>query len=132
MAEPTGDQVHQSSELKVVCAWSEHDFIATLEGTFAGDAATHFGEILLLESWRGLDRIALDVSGVRAVDLFALALLWRVAESALALGGVLELQSPSTTLRERMDAFGLTPLVHLGPSDEVRCLLGEADSRSGS
>ena len=81
-------------ELKVVCAWSDEDFLASLQGAFAGEAAVHFGEILLLESWRGLARIALDLAAVEEIDLLGLTALWRVAESIQELGGVLEVRQP--------------------------------------
>ena len=121
-----------SAELKVVCAWSDDDFIASLEGALAGEAATHFGEILLLESWRSLNRIALDLEGVISIDLLGLAALWRVADAASALGGTLEVQSVSLDLHRRLEAFGLTQRVLSGPPGEVRSLLGVVDGEPGS
>lgn len=111
-------------ELNVVCAWSDADFLATLTGDFAGEAAIHFGEILLLESWRGLDRIALDLSATTSIDLLGLAALWRVAEAAEQLDGVLELQSVPDRIRDRLDAHGLADRVLIGPAGEVKALLG--------
>ncbi len=113
-------------ELDVVCAWSDDDFLATLTGDFAGEAAIHFGEILLLESWRGLERIALDLSGTTGIDLLGLAALWRVAEAAAALDGVLELQSVPDRIRDRLHAHGLDGRVLIGPAGEVKALLGAA------
>lgn len=117
--------------LQVVCAWSDADFIATLDGAFVGDAATHFGEILVLESWRALDRIALDLSGVATIDLRGLTALWQVAEGARAFGGVLEIQSAPPAVHQCMQAFGLTDRVVTGPAGEVRDLLDAADSEPG-
>lgn len=111
------------TELKVICTWSDEDFLASLHGSFAGEAAAHFGEILLLESWRGLTRIALDLAEVDAVDLDGLAALWRVAESAEDLGGVLELQSVPEAVERRLTTFGITDRVLTGPAGEVRALL---------
>lgn len=111
-------------ELHVVCAWSDDDFLATLTGELAGEAAIHVGEILLLESWRGLDRIALDLSGTTRIDLLGLAALWRVAEAVTVLGGVLELQSVPDPIRRRLGAHGLDEQVLIGPAGEVRALLG--------
>lgn len=111
-------------ELNVVCAWSAEDFLATLTGDLAGEAAIHFGEILLLESWRGLDRIALDLSGTTGIDLLGLAALWRVAEATEHLGGVLELQSVPEPVRERLRSHGLDDRVRIGPAGEVKALLG--------
>lgn len=118
-------------ELKVVCAWSDDDFIASLEGDLRGDAARNLGEILLLESWRGLDRVALDLRGVTDIDLLGLVALWRVAEANHELGGILELQSAPPGVRRRMEAFGLTDRVVTGPAGEVRALLGGADTQTG-
>ncbi len=111
-------------ELNVVCAWSEEDFLATLTGELAGEAAIHFGEILLLESWRGLDRIALDLSGTTGIDLLGLAALWRVAEATEDLAGVLELQSVPDDIRARLRSHGLDERVVIGPAGEVKALLG--------
>ncbi len=113
-----------SSELKVICAWSDDDFLASLHGAFAGDAATHFGEILLLESWRGLARIALDLAAVDEIDLLGLTALWRVAEAVHDLGGVLEVQGVPETVSRRLTTFGITERVLTGPDGEVRSLLG--------
>lgn len=111
-------------ELKVVCAWSDDDFLASLQGSWAGDAAVHFGEILLLESWRGLSRIALDLAAVDDIDLLGLAALWRVAESVDDLGGVLEVQDVPADVHRRLTSFGITERVLTGPDGEVRSLLG--------
>ena len=108
----------------MVCAWSDEDFLASLEGSFAGQAATHFGEILLLESWRGLDRIALDLAAVDDIDLLGLTALWRVAEAVQELGGLLEVQGVPETVGRRLSTFGITELVLTGPDGEVRSLLG--------
>ncbi|HMU81130.1 MAG TPA: STAS domain-containing protein, partial [Microthrixaceae bacterium] len=90
----------------------------------AGEAAIHFGEILLLESWRGLDRIALDLSGTTGIDLLGLAALWRVAEATEDLAGVLELQSVPDDIRARLRSHGLDERVVIGPAGEVKALLG--------
>lgn len=111
-------------ELKVVCAWSDEDFLASLQGSFAGEAAVHFGEILLLESWRGLARIALDLAAVEEIDLLGLTALWRVAESIQDLGGVLEVQGVPDTVGRRLTTFGITERVLTVPDGEVRSLLG--------
>ena len=73
-------------ELNVVCAWSDADFLATLTGDFAGEAAIHFGEILLLESWRGLDRIALALQAATGIGPLGLSALWRGAEAGAPTG----------------------------------------------
>lgn len=111
------------AELKVICAWSDDDFLGSLEGSLAGEAAAHFGEILLLESWRGLTRIALDLAAVDDIDLLGLAALWRVADAAQDLGGVLELQSVPPAVERRLTTFGITERVRTGPAGEVRALL---------
>ena len=113
-----------------MCAWSDHDFLATLTGELAGEAAIHFGEILLLESWRGLDRIALDLSGTTGIDLLGLAALWRVVEATTELGGVLELQSVPDPIRRRLAAHGLEEHVLIGPAGEVRALLGSGSDEA--
>ena len=68
-------------ELNVVCAWSEEDFLATLTGELAGEAAIHFGEILLLESWRAGPHRPRPVPAPPASTCSASPPLWRVAEA---------------------------------------------------
>ena len=119
---PPGDAV-----LSAKCCSLPREFLAVLSGALSGDAARDFGEILVLESWRELDRIALDLGDVTHVDLVGLSCLWRVAESQEAAGGRFEVQSLSPRIAERFRAFGLAARVDLGEAGEVRSRLSPAD-----
>jgi anti-anti-sigma regulatory factor len=107
------------------CSW-DREFLAVLSGSVAGDAAHDFSEILMLESWRELDRIALDLGEVTHVDLVGLAGLWRVAESQRAAGGTFEVQSLPPRIHRRFRAFGLTGRLDVGRPGEVRARLSHA------
>ena len=116
--------------LTAKCCSLRHEFLAALSGEMAGEAARDFGEILVLESWRELDRIALDLGDVTRVDLVGLACLWRVAESQEAAGGRFEVQSLSPRLLGRFRAFGLAGRLAVGQPGEVRSRLRHAEFES--
>lgn len=113
------------------CCSFDHEFVAVLNGVLAGDAARDFGEILVLESWRGLDRIALDLRDVAHADLVGLAALWRVAESQREAGGTLEVQSIAPRVLRRFRSFGLIERVVVGQSGEIRSLLSHSKFEPG-
>lgn len=119
---PDGD-VPADGVLTAKCCSFDAEFLAVLSGALAGDAARDFGEILVLETWRELDRIALDLRDVTHTDLVGLASLWRVADSQAAAGGRLEVQSVPRRLRQRFQAFGLAARLAVGRSGEVRARL---------
>ena len=116
----------EQAVLTARCWSSDREFLAILSGGLAGDAARDFGEILLLESWRELERIALDLSEVTFVDLVGMSWLSRMADAQDAGGRRFEVQSLSPTVDRRIRSMGLTDRIPVGLDGDVRARLSHA------
>ena len=125
MESPRPEESEQSV-LTARCWSSEREFLATLSGGLAGDAARNFGEILLLESWRELERIALDLSDVTYVDLVGMSWLSRLADAQDAGGRRFEVQSMSAPVERRYRSLGLVDRIPVGRDGDVRARLSHA------